>query len=140
MRRVVFRAFIGLHRTLYRASGGRIGGGRKNVPILLLTTSGRKTGKRRTVPVQYLAEGETHVVVASNGGRPTHPAWFLNLRAEPRVEVEIGRVRTVMHAREATAEERERLWPLLVEFWPTYDKYQRGTTRELPIVILEGSP
>jgi F420H(2)-dependent quinone reductase len=139
VRRLVFRAFIGLHRTLYRASGGRIGGGRA-VPILLLTTVGRKTGKRRTVPVQYLAEGETLVVVASNGGKSTHPAWFLNLRAEPRVEVETGRVRTVMHAREATAEERERLWPPLVELWPTYDKYQRGTTRELPVVILEGSP
>ena len=134
----LLRFAMWLHRSLYRASGGRIGGKRGNVPILLLTTRGRKTGKRRTVPLQYLAQAETLVVVASNGGRPKHPGWLFNLRAEPRVDVEIGRERTLMHARQATAEERENLWPKVVELSSGYDEYQRRTEREIPLVILEG--
>lgn len=128
-----------LHRTIYRVSGGRVGGRRGSVPILLLTTVGRVTGKQRTVPLQYLADGESLVVVASNGGRPRHPGWFFNLRAEPRVEVEIGRERRAMHAREATEQEREHLWPKVVELWSGYDKYQRGTTRRIPLVILNAA-
>ncbi|HWQ23909.1 MAG TPA: nitroreductase/quinone reductase family protein [Gaiellaceae bacterium] len=135
----LLRLAMWLHRTLYRASGGRIGDRRGAVPILLLTTVGRVTGKRRTVPVQYLDQGERLAVVASNGGRPRHPGWFFNLRAEPRVEVEIGRERTAMHARVATEEERERLWPKVVELWSGYEEYQRGTTRRIPLVILESS-
>jgi len=134
-----FRFVIGLHRALYRASGGRIGGRRGTVPILLLTTVGRKTRKKRTVPLQYLAQAEALVVVASNGGRPKHPAWFLNLRAEPSVEVEVGREHTAMRARAATPEERKLLWPQVVEFWSGYDDYQRNTSREIPLVILEGT-
>jgi deazaflavin-dependent oxidoreductase (nitroreductase family) len=135
----VFRAVIGLHRALYRATGGRIGGRRGTVPILLLTTVGRKTRKRRTVPLQYLAQAEALVVVASNGGRPKHPAWFLNLHADPSVEVEIGRKHSAMRAREATLDERTLLWPQVVELWSGYDDYQRNTSREIPLVILEGT-
>ncbi len=134
----LLRFAMWLHRSLYRASGGRIGGKRGTVPILLLTTTGRVTGKRRTVPLQYLAGEQMLVVVASNGGRPRHPGWFFNLRAEPRVEVQIGREHTVMHARQATEEERERLWPKVVELSSGYDDYQRRTEREIPLVILEG--
>ncbi len=136
---LVARVGLWLHRTLYRASGGRIGGRRGNVPILLLTTIGRKTGKRRTVPLQYLAQGETLIVVASNGGSPKHPGWFLNLQAQPRVEVQIGREHTTVHAHQATAEERENLWPKVVELSSGYDDYQRRTTREIPLVILEST-
>jgi F420H(2)-dependent quinone reductase len=138
--RFVLRLAMWLHKTLYRASGGRIGGRRGAVPILLLTTTGRRTGKRRTVPLQYLADGETLVVVASNGGRPANPSWFHNLRAQSRVEVEIGRERRAMQAREATAEERGRLWPAVVGLWSGYADYQRGTAREIPLVILERRP
>ena len=130
------RAAIWLHRTLYRLSGGRVGGRRGTVPILLLTTIGRKTGRRRTVPLQYLADGDLLVVVASNGGRDSHPAWLLNLRAEPRVEVRRGRERQTMRAEEATGAERELLWPRMVELWPGYDDYRRRTSRELSLVIL----
>jgi deazaflavin-dependent oxidoreductase (nitroreductase family) len=107
------------------------------VPILLLTTSGRKTGKRRTVPLQYLAQGETLIVVASNGGSPKHPGWFFNLQAQPRAEVQIGREHTTVQAHQATAEERENLWPKVVELSSGYDDYQRHTTREIPLVILD---
>jgi deazaflavin-dependent oxidoreductase (nitroreductase family) len=136
---LVFRLGLWLHRTLYRASSGRVGGRRGNVPILLLTTIGRKTGKRRTVPLQYLDQGETLVVVASNGGKPNHPGWFFNLQAQPRVEVQVGRERRTGHAHQATVEEREQLWPKVVELWSGYDEYQRRTEREIPLVILEGS-
>jgi deazaflavin-dependent oxidoreductase (nitroreductase family) len=133
----LLRFAMWLHRSLYRASGGRIGGRRGNVPILLLTTSGRKTGKRRTVPLQYLAQGETLIVVASNGGSPKHPGWFFNLQAQPRAEVQIGREHTTVQAHQATAEERENLWPKVVELSSGYDDYQRHTTREIPLVILD---
>jgi F420H(2)-dependent quinone reductase len=129
-----------LHRTLYRASGGRIGGRRGTVPILLLTTTGRRTGKQRAVPLQYLADGEMLVVVASNGGRAANPGWFHNLRAHSRVEVEVGSDRRTMRARPASAEERARLWPKLVELWSGYADYQRRTEREIPLVILKPEP
>jgi deazaflavin-dependent oxidoreductase (nitroreductase family) len=139
MTRLLFRLALWLHRTLYRLSGGKIGGRRGNVPILLLTTTGRKTGKRRTVPLQYLAEGDALVVIASNGGRPNHPGWFFNLEAQPRAEAQVGRDHWVVNARRATAEERERLWPKVVELWRGYDEYQRRIEREIPLVILQRS-
>lgn len=135
----LLRFAMWLHRSLYRASGGRIGGRRGNVPILLLTTSGRKTGKRRTVPLQYLAQGETLIVVASNGGSPKHPGWFFNLQAQPRAEVHIGREHRTVQAHQATAEERENLWPKVVELSSGYGDYQRRTTREIPLMILEST-
>jgi len=107
-----------------------------SAPVLLLTTTGRKTGKRRTIPLRYLEDRENLVLVASNGGAPTHPAWWLNLRADPEATVEIGRRRLRVRAEEASPEEKERLWPKLVAMYGPYESYRRRTDREIPIGIL----
>src|SRR5436853_6922678 len=131
------RVLGSLNRAVYRASGGKLGGTMKGAPILLLTTTGRKSGKPRTMPLLYLEDDGRLVVVASSGGSPGHPAWFLNLRENPEVEVEIGRERRTMSARTATPEERERLWRQVVAMYNGYDSYQRKTSREIPLVILD---
>lgn len=130
------RIFTGIHTFFYRLSGGRIGGRFGKSPVLLLTTTGRKTGKQRTTPLLYLKDGDNLVLVASYGGAPTHPVWWLNLQAKPEAEVEIGRQKLRVTARQANAEERARLWPLLVAMYPSYAEYQKKTTREIPVVIL----
>lgn len=132
-----FRAFTAVHRTIYRLTGGRLGGRMGGGPMLLLTTTGRRTGVRRTVVLLYLREGESLLVVGSKGGSPQHPGWFHNLRADPGVEVEIGRRRERRRARVATPEERARLWPGIVERYPGYRKYERRTAREIPLVLLD---
>ena len=109
------------------------------MPVLLLTTRGRRSGRRRTVPLTYLRDGDDLVLIASYGGSPRHPAWFLNLAADPEVEVRIGRGRRRMKARRATPDERARLWPKVVETYDGYAAYQRRTTREIPLVFLSAS-
>src|SRR5437764_14438205 len=99
-------AFSVLNRGLYRMSGGRIGGRMKGAPILLLTTTGRRSGKRRTLPLLYIEDGDRLAVIASKGGAPEHPAWYRNLTADPQVEVEVGRRRRRMRARTAEGDER----------------------------------
>jgi deazaflavin-dependent oxidoreductase (nitroreductase family) len=128
-----------VHRGLLKVSGGRIGWHFSGMPVLELTTVGRKSGQPRTVmltsPVQ---DGSAIVLVASRGGDDTHPAWFLNLRDNPEVEVTMhGKPRQRMRARVATADERERLWPLVVADHSNYAGYQRKTSREIPLVLLE---
>ena len=105
-------------------------------PVLLLTTTGRKTGRWRTSPLLYLEDGENMVVVASNGGAPKHPAWWLNLEANPEATVELGSRKLRVRAEKAGGEKRRRLWARLVEMYPAYEDYQRRTTREIPVVIL----
>jgi F420H(2)-dependent quinone reductase len=105
--------------------------------VLLLTTTGRKTGKRRTSPLLYLRDGDMLAVVASEGGAPRHPAWYLNLAANPAVEVEIGRTREPRRARDASEDERARLWPRFVEMYAGYAAYERRTSRRIPVVLLE---
>jgi len=133
---VRMRVLSGIHRLLYRASGGRLGGRIVGLPVLLLTTTGRRSGSRRTVPLAYLEDGGRLVLVASCGGSPRHPAWFLNLEASPDVEVRIGAGRKPMRARRATPEERARLWPQVVAAYHGYERYQQRTDREIPLVIL----
>ena len=137
MSQLVFRVMSALNTWLYRLSGGKIAGSMKGAPILLLTTTGRKTGKTRVTPLLYLRDGENLVLVASKGGAPKHPVWFLNLEANPDVEVEVGRTRERRRARRAAPEERERLWPKVVEMYSGYADYQAKTAREIPLVILE---
>ena len=134
--RYMFRVLTGIHTFLYRCSGGTIGGRFGKSPVLLLITTGRKTGKRRTTPLLYLKDGNNLVLVASYGGAPMHPHWWLNLQARPQTEVEIGRQKIAVLARQANPEERKRLWPLLVAMYADYDTYQKRTTREIPVVIL----
>ena len=126
-----------MHRGIYSASGGRVGRRIAGMPVLLLTTAGRRTGKRRTVPLTYLEDGDTMVLVASYGGRPRNPAWFDNLMAAGEGEVVIGREHRAMRARQATPDERARLWPRVVETYDGYAAYQAKTTREIPLAILE---
>jgi F420H(2)-dependent quinone reductase len=126
-----------LHVVMFRASRGRIGGRIRKAPVLLLTTVGRKSGARRTTPLLYLRDGERLAIVASFGGAPKHPAWYLNLCANPDVEVDIGREQLVATACTATSDERALLWPKVVELYPGYERYQRKTARTIPVVLLE---
>jgi len=129
--------FSRVHVFLYRASGGRIGGRfRKTAPVLLLTTTGRKTGKQRTTPLLYVEDGERYAVVASVGGAPTHSGWYLNLRANPAATIQLGRRTLPVTAETAGPEERARLWALATRMYPTYDAYQAKTSREIPVVVL----
>jgi F420H(2)-dependent quinone reductase len=129
---------------VYRLTGGRLGrkwrigaGFRKPVPICLLTTTGRKSGQPRTVPLCYLQDGRDIVLVASQGGLPTNPQWYGNIRANPAVDIEIGRQRGAYRARTASRTERERLWPRLLELYADFAAYQSWTEREIPVVICE---
>jgi F420H(2)-dependent quinone reductase len=126
-----------IHRGIYSATGGRLGNRIAGMPVLLLTTVGRKTGKRRTSPLTYFEEDGAIVLVASYGGRPHNPAWFENLMAARGGEVTIGNDVQPMHARRATPAERARLWPRIVETYDGYAKYQAKTPREIPLAILQ---
>lgn len=126
------------HASLYKATGGRVGGRLPGLPsLLLLDHVGAKSGKRRTTPLVYMPDGENLVIVASKGGYPSDPGWMHNLRANPDTEVQIGRERRRVHAREATAEEREELWPKAARFNPHWGRYRKRTSREIPLVLLE---
>jgi deazaflavin-dependent oxidoreductase (nitroreductase family) len=125
-----------LHRRLYRVSGGRIGGRLWDLPVVLLTTTGRKTGKKRTVPLCSLPDGDDIVVIASYGGLDQPPAWWLNLEANPHAELLSGRTRRAVIARNAGTDERARLWAEVTSRAPGYLSYERRTTREIPVVIL----
>ena len=137
MRRLFLLVVSRIHVALYRLSGGRVGAriGR-GLPVLLLTTTGRKSGKRRTTPLLYVEDDYRHVVVASVGGAPKHPAWYLNLRADPRATIDVGGRTLAVSAETAGPEERARLWRRVTAMYPTYDAYQAKTSREIPIVIL----
>jgi F420H(2)-dependent quinone reductase len=124
------------HTAAYRLTGGRIGGTLVGLPMLLLTTWGRRTGKLRTAPLLYMAIDEVFVLVASNGGAAQHPTWWFNLRANPEALLQIGPVRGRARATQATPAERARLWPLLLEIYPTYAEYQTRTDREIPLLLL----
>ena len=126
----------GAHAGVYRATGGKLFGRMGKSPILLLNTVGRKSGKKRTSPLLYVMDGEDFVIIASKGGAPTHPAWYLNLRDNPDATVEIGDREVRVRAEEADPEEKARLWGKMVEIYPTYDDYQKKTEREIPLLIL----
>ena len=121
----------------YRLSGGRVAGTvPSGAPICLLTTVGRRSGRSRCVPLLFIPDGEDLVVVASRGGMDEHPSWYLNLIADPDVEIEIGRTRVAARARTADPDERARLWPRLVEAYPRFATYQARVRRVIPVVLL----
>jgi deazaflavin-dependent oxidoreductase (nitroreductase family) len=134
--RLAWDGFTRLHTAVFRATGGRLGSKLGRLPCLLLNHVGRKSGKQRTTPLLYIEDGADLVIVASKGGSPKHPAWWLNLRERPETTVELRGETRAVRAREAAASEKTRLWPRLVEVWPDYDKYQQRTNREIPVVIL----
>jgi deazaflavin-dependent oxidoreductase (nitroreductase family) len=132
-----FRILGSLHKGIYRLTGGRVGGRFGKAPVLLLTTTGRKSGEARTQPLLYTRTGDGYAVIASKGGAPQHPLWYLNLQANPRADVTIGRELRPVRARDAQGEERERLWRALADLNSGYDKYAQKTTRQIPVVVLE---
>ena len=136
MRRFLIRAMSRAHGGVYRASGGRLLGHLAGMPVLLLTTTGRRSGKRRTVALTYFRDGADIVVIGSYGGSDLPPAWWLNLQRDPRASVLIGRTTSKVTARAATAEEHHRLWPLITTTHPGYAGYQERTARPIPIVML----
>ena len=128
-----------LNIPLYRLSGGRVGGRIADAPVLLLTTTGRKSGRPRTVPVVYLDDGERLAVIGSNAGHNRTPAWSLNLRANPEAEVEVGRRRFGVRARVAEGEERAELWRRHNEQYSGFDEYEARTDRDIALFVLEPS-
>jgi deazaflavin-dependent oxidoreductase (nitroreductase family) len=127
-------------RTLYRATGGWLTAtGHSVFPTLLLETTGRRTGRRRTVPLFYVeCEGST-AVVATNWGRPRHPQWSANLLADPAARITIGRNRTAVRARLVSGDEFDRLWNCFVELWPAYEDYRERAGREIRLFVLDSS-
>ncbi len=115
-------------------------GGTGLVPTLLLTTVGRKTGEPRPTPLLYQPTGTGFIVVASRGGADHHPAWYLNLLAEPACRVQVGRFRYTATARVLSTGQRESYWEWMVRFWPDYANYQARTEREIPVVVLDATP
>lgn len=137
MANLLFRIFGGMHRGVYRLTGGKVGARIGKLPVLLLTTIGRKTGQPRTQPLAYTRVGDGYAVIASKGGAAHHPLWYLNLGANPFAEVTVGRETWNVRARDAQGEERERLWRALADLYPGYDRYARKTSRRIPVVVLE---
>jgi deazaflavin-dependent oxidoreductase (nitroreductase family) len=122
---------------LYRATGGRLLGRVGKAPVLLLTTTGRKSGQKRTAPVVFLADGERMIVIGSNAGNDRVPAWALNLKANPDAEVEVGRRRQKVRARVAEGEERAELWRKCNDQYAGFDDYEERTDRPISLFVLE---
>ena len=141
-------AWVTEHLRIYRESGGAEGhlfdatvaSVPGIVPCLLLTTIGRRSGEKRTSPMFYGTAGDAYVIIGSKGGADTQPGWYLNLRANPVVEVQVGREQFTARARVATGKEREQLWEQMAQLIPLYRDYQKKTKRELPVVVLEKQP
>jgi deazaflavin-dependent oxidoreductase (nitroreductase family) len=136
LRRSTIRALGAAHKFVYRLSRGRLLGTIAGMPVLLLTTTGRRSGKARTTPLTFFRDGADLVLVASYGGSDRAPAWSLNLEHDPRAVVEIGRGRVRVTARRATSEERDRLWPVITATYAGYAAYQLRTKRRIPVLLL----
>src|SRR5947207_8498767 len=125
-----------IHRVLYRSSNGVIGGRIAGSPVLLLTTTGRRSGRQRTVPLLYLMDGANVILVASNGGAVRDPTWWLNLQTTSDAWIQIKGIRRRVKVERASAVEKQRLWPRLTAMYPGYKRYQEITDRDIPVVIL----
>ena len=123
---------------MYRRSGGEgFGSNFQGIPVVLLTTTGRKTGQPRVNPLYFVRDGDKVVVAASKGGSDKHPMWYLNLKANPKVQVQIKKEVLDLTARDANDEERDRYWPRLIQMYPSYEDYQSWTDRMIPLVVCE---
>ena len=132
--------FVADQVALYEATGGVEGGTLMDKPVVILTTRGRQSGKVRKTPLMRVEQSGTYVVVASMGGAPKHPVWYLNLIAAPSVTLQDGANVYEMAAREVHGDERVRWWALAVDAWPPYAEYQTKTDRQIPVVVLEPPP
>ena len=136
----IWNAFGKVHGAVYRLSQGRLGARMGGQDMLILTTTGRKSGEQRDVVLPYLVDGERLLVVGSNSGADFHPAWWLNLQRNPDAVIQIRNERKHVTASRADPAERARLWPLLKQRNPFYSRYERRTKREIPVVILRPAP
>ncbi len=135
-KRSMIKLFGKAHGALYRASGSRLFANLGQVPTLLLTAVGRTSGKPRTVPLLYVETDDGYAIVASFGGAPQHPAWYLNLQKTPAARVQIEDRVIPVTASTATPEEKKSLWPRFTEIYPDYDNYESETERDIPVVLL----
>lgn len=124
------------HVRQYEATGGKVGHDWNGTSCLVLHTLGRKSGETRKFALIYARAGDEYVLVASKGGAPQHPGWYLNLQAHPEVKIQVRDAVIPVTARTATAAEKARVWPLMTAQWPAYDDYQKKTTRDIPVVLL----
>jgi deazaflavin-dependent oxidoreductase (nitroreductase family) len=125
------------HIKEYVESDGENGHEWRGVPTLLLSVKGRKSGLWRRTALIYGRDGDNYVIVASKGGSPTHPLWYLNLRDNPESEIQVGAEKVRVRARDAEGEERARLWQTMAAIWPDYNNYQKKTDRQIPVIVLE---
>jgi deazaflavin-dependent oxidoreductase (nitroreductase family) len=130
------RFYSSTHTFWYQMTGGIIGNKIFGVPVLLLTATGRKSGRKHTLPLMHLRDGDNYILIASYAGHDVHPAWYLNLRANPDAEIQIGREKFRVRAETANDEDRERLYARAVEVSKDYAEYQKQTKRKIPVVIL----
>ncbi len=135
-RRQGMRLIAGVHEFWYRATNGLIGGNLFGAKVLLLTTTGRKSGKRYTTPLTYMEDGENLVIIASNNGSDTDPNWWRNLKADPQAMVQVGSQYKELHAEAALGAGRDRLWSAVTERYPVYRRYAQATKREIPVIVL----
>ena len=130
------RLFIGMHVGLYRLTGGKIGRSMMGSKVLLLTTTGRKSGKVSTVPLGYVDQPGGYLIVASNGGQPTNPGWYYNLKSKPQTTVQIGGKAITAAVEELTGEAHDQAWQKFVAVLPNYANYQKKATRPIPVIFL----
>lgn len=131
-----FSLFGDEHVRQYEATGGQTGHEWNGASVLILHSRGRKSGKTRKFPLIYGRDGKNYLIVASRGGSPEHPGWYKNLLAHPDVMIQVRDAILPVTARTASVSEKQRLWPIMTAQWPDYDKYQAGTTRDIPVVVL----
>jgi deazaflavin-dependent oxidoreductase (nitroreductase family) len=131
-----FSLFGQEHVRQYEATGGKVGHDWNGTSCLILQTVGRKSGEVRKFPLIYGRDGDSYVIVASKGGAPTHPGWYLNLLAHPDVTIQVRDKLIPVTAHTANDDERKRVWPLMAAEWPDYDNYQQKTERQIPVVLL----
>lgn len=134
------RFFMGFHVSLYRLTGGTLGGKMAGRPMLLLTTVGRKSGQERVTPIMYSSDGNRFILIASNGGAPKHPQWWFNLQVQPQARVQVKQQIVTVIASQPDPEERQRLWSLVTSKYPNFADYQKRTIREIPVVVLTPQP
>jgi deazaflavin-dependent oxidoreductase (nitroreductase family) len=138
-RSLAVEIFWKIHPIVYRLTGGRLLGELMGMPVLLLTTRGRKSGQQRTTPLTYLPGQDAYVVIGSFLGAPRHPGWVHNLRAEPRARIQVGSRHLEVMAHEAEGEERARLWEAAAALGAGYEEYEDQTERRIPVVVLESA-
>jgi deazaflavin-dependent oxidoreductase (nitroreductase family) len=131
-----FSLFGDEHVHQYEATGGKVGHDWNGTSCLVLRTIGRKTNHTRKFPLIYGRDGNDYVLVASKGGAPAHPGWYLNLLAHPDVEIQVWNKVIAVTARTGTVADKKRVWPIMTAQWPAYDDYQKGTRRDIPVVLL----